>query len=100
MLDTLRHTTGHGTASGGFAELVYADPDWLRAEFDAIVAANFGTPPPRRRPPSRPGSSGPATAPVAAHPLTEPTPPREAAPSAHGWRRQRSPPVRARVPPR
>jgi hypothetical protein len=99
MPDTTRHTTGHGTANSGFADLVYADPDWLRAEFDAIVAANFGTPPPRRRLPSRPGSSGPATAPVAGHPLTEPIPPRETAPSAHGERRQRSPPVCVRVPP-
>ncbi len=30
----------------GFAELVLADPAWVRAEFDAIVAANFGPPPP------------------------------------------------------
>jgi hypothetical protein len=38
----------------GFAELVLADPAWVRAEFDAIVTANFGPPPPpvpaRRRP--------------------------------------------------
>ncbi|WP_146060444.1 hypothetical protein [Amycolatopsis sp. CA-128772] len=44
----------------GFAELVLADPAWVRAEFDAIVAANFDPPPPpvpaaRRRPgPPRP----------------------------------------------
>jgi hypothetical protein len=41
-------------AADGFAELVLADPAWVRAEFDAIVAANFEPPPPvpatRRRP--------------------------------------------------
>ncbi|MEV4053518.1 hypothetical protein AB0J55_20190 [Amycolatopsis sp. NPDC049688] len=33
-------------AAGGFTDLVLADPAWVRAEFDAIVAANFGPPPP------------------------------------------------------
>ncbi|GHG50850.1 MULTISPECIES: hypothetical protein [Amycolatopsis] len=33
-------------AADGFAELVLADSAWVRAEFDAIVAANFGPPPP------------------------------------------------------
>ncbi|WP_164930525.1 hypothetical protein [Amycolatopsis mediterranei] len=28
-------------AGDGFAELVLAEPEWVRAEFDAIVAANF-----------------------------------------------------------
>src|SRR4051794_352276 len=39
-------------AADGFAELVLADPEWVRAEFDALVAANFG-PPPRPVPPAR-----------------------------------------------
>ncbi|MEU5259362.1 hypothetical protein [Amycolatopsis sp. NPDC021455] len=38
-------------AADGFAELVLADPAWVRAEFDAIVTANFGPPPPL--PPAR-----------------------------------------------
>jgi len=47
--------TARSAAADGFAELVLADPAWVRAEFDAIVAANFGPPPPpvpaaRRRP--------------------------------------------------
>jgi len=33
-------------AADGLAELALADPAWVRAEFDAIVAANFGSPPP------------------------------------------------------
>ena len=43
------------TDKRGFAELVCADPEWVRAEFDAIIAANFGAAEqpetPRRRPP-------------------------------------------------
>jgi hypothetical protein len=40
----------------GFADLVWADPVWVRAEFDAIIAANFGATAgqpsvPSRRPP-------------------------------------------------
>ncbi len=47
--------TARSAAADGFAELVLADPAWVRAEFDAIVAANFDPPPPpvpaaRRRP--------------------------------------------------
>ena len=30
------------TEQRGFAELLCADPAWVRAEFDAIIAANFG----------------------------------------------------------
>jgi hypothetical protein len=45
-------------ATDGFAELVLADPAWVRAEFDAIVAANFDPPPPpvpaSQRPPGMP----------------------------------------------
>lgn len=28
-----------------FADLVYADPQWLREEFDALIAASFSRPP-------------------------------------------------------
>ncbi|MEV4318029.1 hypothetical protein [Actinocrispum sp. NPDC049592] len=42
----------------GFAELVCADPAWVQAEFDAIIAANFGAAEqpeiPQRRPPRPP----------------------------------------------
>src|ERR1700759_259441 len=45
-----------------FAEVIYGDAQWLREEFDALIAASFGQPPaapppapprvpPRRRPP-------------------------------------------------
>ena len=41
------HDAAHDNASANtvkseFAELVYADPAWLDAEFDAIMTANFG----------------------------------------------------------
>lgn len=44
-----------------FVELMCADDEWLRAEFDAIVAANFDDPPPSPRPqrPFRPQPSLP-----------------------------------------
>ena len=52
-------------ADTAFAELICADAQWLREEFDALVAASFGEPPaalppapprvpPRRRPPAPP----------------------------------------------
>jgi hypothetical protein len=75
-------------AANGFAELVYADPDWVRAEFDAIVAANFRPVPPT----ARPGATGPrrpvrrvVREPRSRRPVT-PVPP------AHCLRRQRAPP--------
>jgi len=49
------------TDQGGFADLIYAEPAWVRTEFDAIIAANFGTGteqpdvPPRRPPRPAPG---------------------------------------------
>ena len=32
-------------ADATFAELICADPQWLRAEFDALITAGFGAPP-------------------------------------------------------
>lgn len=37
-----------------FAELICADDRWLRDEFDALIAASFGGPPTRLRPPAPP----------------------------------------------
>jgi hypothetical protein len=82
-------------ADVAFADMVCADPQWLREEFDALIAASFGEPPappppaPPRVPP-RPGTppppsrrSAPGPAAATAVPATGPE---------HG--RQRSPPVR------
>lgn len=39
------------TTERAFADLVYADPAWVSAEFEALIDANFGTSPaPRPRP--------------------------------------------------
>ena len=81
-------------ANASFAELICADAQWLREEFDALIAASFSQPPaapppapPRVRPPH--GRAGPPgchrlrpEAPASTSPLTPP-----------GQRRQRSPPA-------
>ena len=76
-----------------FAELICADAQWLREEFDALIAAAYSqpptTPPPapprfppdRRRPGSLPGRRLHPGSPALASPVTPP-----------GQRRQRSPP--------
>ena len=38
-----------------FAELICTDPELLRAEFDALIAANYPSGDGRRLPPRRPG---------------------------------------------
>lgn len=62
--DTPRDAANHNTVSSEFAELIYADPAWLDAEFDAIMTANFGARypspcPPPASPRSWPGPTGP-----------------------------------------
>ncbi|XVQ07473.1 hypothetical protein ACQP1W_33405 [Spirillospora sp. CA-255316] len=37
-----------------FAELICADEQWLREEFDALITAGFGAPPARFGPPAPP----------------------------------------------
>lgn len=55
-----RPATGRppATEPAGFAEVVFAEPAWVRAEFDAIVAANFGVGQELPRP-SRPSPAPP-----------------------------------------
>jgi hypothetical protein len=47
-------------AETAFAELVRADPEWLRDEFDTLVSASFGQPPapPPPAPPQVPPDDG------------------------------------------
>ncbi|MGW5719882.1 hypothetical protein ACWEVP_27210 [Amycolatopsis sp. NPDC003865] len=73
--------------AGEFADLVLADPAWLEAEFDAIVAANFGPPPPRF---PAPRASGFPHLPVGR--TRSRRPPRVRAPAGRCPRRERSPP--------
>jgi hypothetical protein len=80
-------------ANAAFAELICADAQWLREEFDALIAASFSQPPaaPPSAPPRVPppgGRAGPPGrlrlrpgAPASTSPLTPPA-----------RRRQRSPP--------
>jgi hypothetical protein len=85
-------------ADAAFADVVYADQQWVDAEFAELVAASFGGPPapppaapprvPRRPgtpppPPSQPSASGPAD-------LLFP-------PAGPAHRRQRSPPARSQA---
>jgi hypothetical protein len=77
-----------------FADLVCADPQWLREEFDALVSASFGQPPapPAPAPPSVPPPGGgwrpPSRPPPGALPAAV-----TSACAAPGLRRQRSPPA-------
>ena len=86
-------------ANAAFAELICADAQWLREEFDALIAASFSQPPaapppaPPRIPPPH-GRAGPPgrhrlrpEAPASTSPLTPP-----------GQRRQRSPPASPPTP--
>src|SRR5690242_18351193 len=86
-------------ANAAFAELICADAQWLREEFDALIAASFRQPPaapppaPPRVPPPH-GRTGPPGrywlgpgAPASSSPLTPP-----------GQRRQRAPPASPPTP--
>jgi hypothetical protein len=80
-------------AGAAFADLICADPQWLDAEFGALIAASFGEPPAPPRPapprvPPRPGISPPPSRRPAPGPAVMTVP---AAGPGHG--RQRSPPA-------
>jgi hypothetical protein len=91
-------------ADMAFADLICADPEWLDAEFDALIGASFGEPPappppapprlpPRPgipRPPSRRARPGPAATPS---PATGPHHGRQRSPPAHPLRPQGRRPV-------
>src|SRR4029079_16687639 len=92
------------TERDAFLAVVYANADWVRAEFDAIVAASWDEPPAGADRPDRPvavpppangpGSGDdrmPAERPVAAWPARERSPPggrtggRWSSASSSGW---------------
>jgi hypothetical protein len=77
-----------------FADLICADPEWVRAEFDALMTAEFGGPPAGPVPPAPPyvpAGRRPPGAAVPARPRI--LPPATATRSARDTqRRQRSPP--------
>ncbi|HEX5292758.1 MAG TPA: hypothetical protein VFX25_28140, partial [Streptosporangiaceae bacterium] len=57
-------------ADAAFADVVYADQQWVDAEFDALISACFSEPPPPPPAPPR----------VPPHPGTPPPPSRRPAP--------------------
>ena len=82
-------------ADATFAELICADPQWLRAEFDALMPAGFGAPPAWPRPlapPQVPPGHTPANPSPPPRHDTRPAPAIRA--TRRGHRRQRSPPPR------
>src|SRR5690242_5207258 len=85
-------TTEHTAVTSGFAELVCADEAWLRAEFDAIMTANFGVRPPYA-PRPRPGSAGPRRPGRVPHAAATGSYPARVVPAMRGGHRQRSPPL-------
>jgi hypothetical protein len=76
-----------GTERDTFLAVVYADADWLRAEFDAIVNASWDEPPARPGPsgrpipaPARPDVAGHRDRPVPTGRLVAASPARERSP--------------------
>jgi hypothetical protein len=80
-------------ADTAFAELICADAQWLRKEFDALIAASFGQPPaaPPPAPPRVPPSRGSTGAPGQHRPRLRL--PAVTLPVTMQGRRQRSPPA-------
>jgi hypothetical protein len=77
-----------------FADLICTDAQWLREEFDALIAASFG------QPPTAPPPAPPRVPPRRRHPGPSPwgrlrrrPPAVTAVITAPGHRRQRSPPA-------
>jgi hypothetical protein len=86
-------TSGDTTArpvDAEFLDLICSDADLLAAEFEAIVAAEWPTPP-ADRPGPRAAGGHPRSA--AANPVRSPVP-RPQHRGIDGWARQRSPPLR------
>ena len=75
-----------------FLELICADEELLRAEFDAIVAQEWSSSPPPADPPAAPLGPDPGPRPHRPPAGGVASPRRPHHPGADGWRRQRSPP--------
>jgi hypothetical protein len=84
-------------AGAAFADVVYADQQWVDAEFDALISASFSEPPapppsaPPRVPP-QPGNPSPPSRQLPSGPAAVTYPPTG---PDHG--RQRSPPAHPRA---
>ena len=83
-----------GTRQAGatFADLICADEQWLREEFDALIAANY-------RPPGPPPPAPPRTPSLPLHPSGAPAAPTGTGPRPRQVISARSSPRRQRSPP-
>jgi hypothetical protein len=79
-----------------FLAVVFADQEWVRSEFDALIAAEWPNPPPR------PATPPPRTSPrsTAGAVRARKTAPDLDVPRQPRWRRCRSPPMRSENRPR
>ena len=88
--------TGGSAATRGtdeqFLELVCADEDLLRAEFDAIIAAEWPSPPPADPDRGAGAERRPRPARLRRAASTPALPSRPRHPRVGGWTRQRAPP--------
>jgi hypothetical protein len=86
-------------ANAAFAELICADAQWLREEFDALIAASFSQPP-AAPPPAPPRVLPPhgRTGPPGRRPLRPEAPASTSPVTPPGQRRQRSPPASPPTP--
>jgi len=90
-LDAIDQVEALDAVDEEFFALVYADPQWLRAEFDAIVAADWGSPPPEI-PTPRGGAEHPARGVGPEHPRVTTPPSRGRYTIRDRGARTRSPP--------
>jgi hypothetical protein len=80
-----------------FIELMCADEELLRAEFDAIIAEEWAGTPPPTDPPAASSGADPAPRGPGLPRVRVATSRRPHHPGADGWSRQRSPPTRTRA---
>ncbi|WP_157693020.1 hypothetical protein [Pedococcus dokdonensis] len=80
------------TVEEEFLDLVCADDEFVRAEFDALVAEVWSSRPPPADPSPAARGAGPEQQGGPAPSPTRLLGPRPRRPGAGGWRRQRSPP--------
>ena len=81
------------TADQRFVELLCADEDLLRAEFDAIIAAEWPSPPPAEPDRGADAERRPRPARQRREASVAALPSRPRHPGVGGWTRQRSPPL-------
>lgn len=99
MSEILRADTvdAAGVTHDQFVELLCADEDLLRAEFDAIIAEEWPSPPPADPDPGADDHGAPHPDRRRREAGAVPPPRRPRHPGVGGWARQRSPPAGPRT---